>query len=240
MAAARSGAAGDVHSLHAYFLRPGQHGTPIRFVVDRIRDGKTFATRRVAAHQQGEAIFSLEASFAVAEEGISHQDPMPNVPPPDDLPEWDLIRSDRKVDPDSWSRRAPIDIRACNPESARSREPQAPFRQVWIRARGEMPADPLMHAAVITFASDRGMLSTVQRMHRVPWSRTASASLDHSIWFHRIPRFDSWLLYTTASHASHAARALIYGTMYAQDGTLMASVAQEGLVRVPKSVKREE
>ncbi len=234
VAAARTVELGHIHSLHAYFLRPGHHGVPIRFVVDRIRDGKTFATRRVAAHQQGEAIFSLEASFAVVEEGISHQDPMPTVPPPDDLPEWDLIRSDRKVDPDRWSRQAPIDIRACDPESARSKEPQAPFRQVWIRARGEMPADPIMHAAVITFASDRGMLSTVQRMHRVPWSRTASASLDHSIWFHRVPKFDSWLLYTTASHASHAARALIYGTMYAQDGTLMASVAQEGLVRTPK------
>ena len=230
MAAARTVAEGEVHSLHSYFLRGGKPGVPIQFVVHRIRDGRTFTTRRVVAHQEGEAIFSLEASYAIPEDGISHQDPMPNVPAPDDLPDWERVRPDAPP----VTRDGPIEIRACDPAGMRSREKQAPFRQVWVRTRGPLPEDSAYHAALITFASDRGMLSTVERMHGVPRNRRGSASLDHAIWFHRPPRWDGWMLYTTASPAAHNARALILGTMYSEDGTLIASVAQEGLVRTPR------
>ena len=227
MAASRTIDAGEVHSLHSYFLRPGQPGVPIQFVVHRIRDGRSFTTRRVVAHQQGEAIFSLEASYVLPEDGISHQDPMPVVPPPDGLPDWEMVRADAPP----VRRPGPIEIRTCDPAAAASTEPQPPFRQVWVRTRGDLPEDPALHAALMTFASDRGMLSTVERSHGIPRNRRSSASLDHSIWFHRPPRWTGWLLYTTSSHVAHSARALIYGTMYAENGTLMASVAQEGLVR---------
>ena len=224
-------AQGEVHSLHAYFIRPGQHHVPITYTVDRIRDGKSFATRRVAAHQAGEGIFCLDASYTPGEEGISHQEPMPEAPGPDGLLNWDLIRSDRNIDPESWGRWSPIEILACDPAAARSTERGPAHRQVWIRPRGEMPADPLMHAALITWASDRGLVSTAQRAHGIAWNRASSASLDHTIWFHRPARWDGWMLYTAWSNAANSGRALIHGTMYRQDGTLMASVAQEGLVR---------
>lgn len=230
VAAGRTVPEGEIHSLHAYFLRPGQHGVPIQFVVHRIRDGRTFTTRRVVAHQQGEAIFSLEASYARAEPGISHQDPMPEAPPPEGLPEWDAIRADRRSNPEE-ARRNPLDVLACDPVAAANPGPQAPLRQVWMRPRGELPDDPVVHAALIAFASDRGILSTVARSHGLRWSRTAAASLDHALWFHRPPRFDGWFLYTTASHAAHGARALIFGTMYDRSGVLRVSIAQEGLFR---------
>jgi acyl-CoA thioesterase-2 len=227
VAAARTVEQGGVHSLHSYFLRAGKPGVPIRFVVDRIRDGRTFTTRRVVAHQQGEAIFSLEASFTLPEEGISHQEPMPAVERPEGLPDWELVRPDAPP----VTREGPIEFRICDPERATSREPQPPYRQVWVRTRGTLPEDPLMHAALMTYASDRGMLSIVERFHSMARNRHSSASLDHTIWFHRPPRWDGWMLYSTASPAAHNARALILGTMHAQDGRLMASIAQEGLVR---------
>lgn len=235
IAAYRTVTEGDIHSLHAYFLRGGRHGIPIRFVVDRIRDGRSFTTRRVAAHQQGEAIFSLEASFVLAEDGISHQDPMPAAPPPEGLPDWDLIRSDRTEANERWARSGPIEIRACDPEAAAGKGPAEPYRQVWMRPRGEMPEDGAMHAAVLTFASDRGMLSTVARMHGIRREPATTASLDHALWFHRPPRWEGWMLFTTASHAAHNARALILGTMYGEAGELQLSVAQEGLVRIPRA-----
>lgn len=222
---------GDIHSLHAYFIRGGRHNVPIHYTVDRIRDGRTFATRRVVAHQSGEGIFCLDASFTREEEGISHQEPMPAAPPPEGLPNWDLIRADRNWDPERWARWSPIEILACDPEQARSLEPGPATRQVWIRPRGELPEDSVLHAALITWASDRGLVSTAQRAHGIPWNKAASASLDHAIWFHRKPHWDGWMLYSAWSNAAHSGRALIHGTMYAQDGTLMASVAQEGLVR---------
>ncbi|MGE5597719.1 MAG: acyl-CoA thioesterase, partial [Hyphomicrobiales bacterium] len=126
VAAARTVEEGDIHSLHAYFIRPGQHGVPIQFAVHRIRDGRTYTTRRVVAHQQGEGIFSLEASFTRHEEGISHQDPMPEVPPPDGLPDWDRIRSDRHDEPGRGEKESPIEIRACDPAAASSPAPQPP------------------------------------------------------------------------------------------------------------------
>lgn len=234
IAASRTVDSGEVHSLHAYFLRPGRYSVPITFVVDRIRDGKTFTTRRVVAHQQGEAIFSLEASYACPEEGVSFQDPIPAAPPPEGLPEWDLVRSDRHEDAERWAKRFPIEILACDASSAANPELHGPRRQVWMRPRGTVPEDPAIHAALMTFASDRGMLSTVTRAAGMARSTTMSASLDHSIWFHREARWNDWILYTTASPSAHHARALIHGTMYRRDGLLLASTAQEGLVRTSR------
>ena len=233
VAACGTVAEGAPHSLHAYFLRPGSHETPIRFVVDRIRDGRTFTTRRVVAHQGGEAIFSLEASFARTEAGIAHQDRMPEMSGPDGLPDWETTRPDSAPEGAARSERSPLDIRAANVGGSPGEGPI--IRQVWMRPKGELPEDPTLHAAVITFASDRGMLSTVARFHGLPWNRTATASLDHAIWFHRPPRWDGWLLYTTTSHAAHGGRALIFGTMFGESGDLMASIAQEGLFRAPRS-----
>lgn len=231
VASSRTVEEGEIHSLHAYFLRPGRHGVPIQYVVHRIRDGRTYTTRRVVAHQGGEAIFSLEASYTKPETGISHQDPMPEAPPPDGLPPWDLVRADRRENAERLVEDFPIDIRACDPERASSPEPQPPFRQVWMKPKGILPEDPVIHAAVFVYASDRGMISTVSRMHGIQRSRTASASLDHAMWFHRLPRWDDWVLYTTSSHAAHNARALILGTMYRRSGELLISTAQEGLFR---------
>jgi acyl-CoA thioesterase-2 len=233
VAAARTVDAGSVHSLHSYFLRPGQHGVPIQFVVDRIRDGRTFTTRRVVAHQAGEAIFSLEASFTLPEEGISHQEDPPAVPQPAGLPEWDLIRPDHTEEHIRRVEAAAISIRACDPDGVQHREGLLPMRRVWIRPRGELPDDPVMHAAMLTYASDRGMLSSIARMHGFTSERRTTASLDHAIWFHRPPRWDDWVLYLTTSPAAHNARALMSGTMYSAEGALIASIMQEGLIRVP-------
>lgn len=232
VAAARTVAADSrIHSLHAYFIRPGRHGVPIQFAVHEIRDGRTFTTRRVVAHQSGEGIFSLESSYTREEAGLSHQDEMAGAPDPDGLPDWDQIRPDRNDEPARWTKESPIEIRACDPEQVMRRGEHPPFRQVWIKPRGEMPGDPVLHAAVMAFASDRGMLSTVSRSHGLPSNRATTASLDHAMWFHRQPRFDDWILYTTSSHAAHAGRALIFGTMYHRTGELAVSVAQEGLFR---------
>ncbi|MCC7364778.1 MAG: acyl-CoA thioesterase II [Dehalococcoidia bacterium] len=219
-----------VHSLHAYFIRPGRHGVPIQFTVHEIRDGRTYTTRRVVAHQSGEGIFSLEASYTRPEDGLSHQDPMPDAPAPEGLEDWDRVRPDRADEP-RRSIDGPIEMRACAPDPVTKADAPAPFHQVWIKPRGELPAGPNFHAAMITFASDRGMISTVSRWHGLPSNRASQASLDHTIWFHRPPRFDDWILYTTTSHAAHNGRALIFGTMYHRNGELAASVAQEGLFR---------
>jgi acyl-CoA thioesterase-2 len=227
VAAARTVDQATIHSLHSYFLLGGKPGVPIRFVVDRIRDGRTFTTRRVVAHQQGQAIFSLEASFTLPEDGISHQEPMPRVDGPEGLPDWEQVRRDAPPP----AREGPIEIRICDPDRQLSLEPQPPYRQVWIRTRGQLPEDPVLHAALMTFASDRGMLSIVERFHGMARNRHSTASLDHTIWFHRRPRWEGWMLYSTMSPAAHNARALILGKMHAQNGDLMASIAQEGLVR---------
>ncbi|MFN0145860.1 MAG: acyl-CoA thioesterase [Dehalococcoidia bacterium] len=231
VAAARTVDEGEVHSLHAYFIRPGQHGVPIQFVVHRIRDGRTFTTRRVVAHQGGEGIFSLEASFARAEEGISHQPPMPAAPGPEGLGEWDLVRPDTTEDHIRRVEASAIEIRACDEGGVFHGADGQPMRRVWTRPRAALPEDPVLHAAMLTYASDRGMLSTVGAMHGIASARRQAASLDHTIWFHRPPRWEGWVFYTTASPAAHNARALMFGNMYREDGTLMATIAQEGLVR---------
>lgn len=228
---------GSIHSLHAYFLRPGRHDVPIRYVVYRIRDGKTFTTRDVVAYQAGEAIFQMSCSFARPEEGFSKQLPPPDAPDPEDLPDWDMIRPDRQQTEMArrWRRERPVELRAAEAVTT-SGEDSTPHRQVWIRPRGPLPEDPAIHAAVLAYSSDMALLSTARYSHHLEenWGPGANASLDHAVWFHHPPRFDDWLLYTSYSPIAHAARALVNGAMYRRDGTHVVSVAQEGLIRTPR------
>jgi acyl-CoA thioesterase-2 len=236
VAAYRTVDQGSLHSLHAYFLRPGRHNVPIRYVVYRIRDGRTFTSRDVVAYQSGEAIFSLSSSFTRPEEGRSYQDPMPGVPGPEGLPEWQMVRPDRTAEEREatwrWQRENPIEVRSCDsypPGSAWTRS-----RRVWMRVRGELPDDEMTHAAVVTFASDHGLLATARPPELGQHRQETTASLDHAIWFHYPPRFDGWLLYSSHTPVANAARALIFGQMHSEEGRHIVSVVQEGLVREPR------
>jgi len=225
MAAQRTVDSGHLHSLHAYFLRGGEYGVPIRFVVHRIRDGRTYTTRRVVAEQRGEAIFSLATSFTRPEAGGAHQDEMPKVPGPEELPLWEEVRA-----------RAGISMpRAAHIEAFETRVPHdgdgANGRFVWLRPRGELPADPLVHVAAAVYASDRTLAGTAVAPMGYDRSEVHATSLDHALWLHRIPRLDDWVLYTCESPVGYAARGLAFGAMYSRDGVRFASVAQEGLIR---------
>jgi acyl-CoA thioesterase-2 len=224
---------GDLHSLHAYFLRPGAHGVPIRFVVHRIRDGRTFTTRRVVAHQAGEAILGLESSFARPEpSGISHQDPAPEAPEPELVPDWERLRAEMLRQPGAV-RPQPVEVRTCDPDDPEGK-PQPPEKRVWMRPVGPLPEDRRIHEALLVYASDRTLLSTASRPHGLPWGKRMVASLDHAMWLHRPARFDDWVLYAARSPVAAAARGLVFGGMYDRAGTRIASVAQEGLIRIPR------
>lgn len=237
MAAYRTVEAGAIHSLHAYFLRPGSHEHPIRYVVYRIRDGRSFTTRDVVAYQAGEAIFQMSCSFMKPEEGFSKQLPAPEAPDPEELPDWDIVRPDRAQMEmiRRWKRERPVELRAANPLLT-SPADGTPRRQMWIKPRGVLPEDPAVHAAVLAYSSDMALLSTARYSHRLEenWGPGANASLDHAMWFHHPPRFDDWLLYESFSPIAHAARALVHGAMYRRDGTHVATVVQEGLIRTPR------
>jgi acyl-CoA thioesterase-2 len=225
-----------LHSIHAYFLRPGRYDLPIRFVVDRIRDGRTFTTRRVVAHQNGEAIFNMAASFARPEEGMSHQRPMPPVAPPDGLEEWSTLRARERGEPEPERFPNPIEIRVLDPHAPEADGPHEPVRQHWIRPRGVIPDDSALHTAILVYATDRTLISTaVVERGRIMGKNVMAASLDHAVWFHHPIRFDDWMLYTSVSPISHAARGLIFGSLYRRDGVQLASVAQEALIRVPRA-----
>jgi acyl-CoA thioesterase-2 len=217
-----------LHSLHAYFLRPGRHDLPIRFAVDRIRDGRSFTTRRVVAHQAGEAIFNLDASFALPEAGISHQDPMPAAPPPESLPDWEEVRAQMLRDPTLTSARSSVEVRMCDPLTP---DPSPARQRNWMRVRGELPDAPLLHAAMLVYATDRTLLSTAARPHGIPWRERAGASLDHAVWIHQPVHLEGWLLYTSESPVASSGRGMIFGAIHYPDGRRLASVAQEGLIR---------
>jgi acyl-CoA thioesterase-2 len=223
---------GALHSLHAYFLRPGHHEIPIRYVVHRIRDGRTFTTRRIVAYQAGEAIFNLSASFARPEEGVSHQDAAPEAPDPEGLPDWEELRAKMLGSPDVV-RNQPIEVRACDPDDPDGK-PQQPRKRVWMRASGPVPDDPRIHMGLLVYSTDRTLLSTASRPHGLPWGKRSVASLDHAVWIHRPPRFDDWVLYASESPVANAARGLVLGAMYDRNGVRIASVAQEGLIRIPR------
>ncbi|HEX7118208.1 MAG TPA: acyl-CoA thioesterase II [Longimicrobiales bacterium] len=229
----------DAHSLHGYFILPGDLEIPVVYFVDRLRDGRSFTTRRVTAIQHGRAIFNMSASFQVVEEGPTHQVEMPNVPEPESLAsELDLIREMADRIPEHLrgvlTQDRPIDFRPVDAVDPFQPEPRPPVRHVWLRAIGRMPDDLVVHQAVLAYASDYGLLGTALLPHglsfRMP--NLQVASLDHSIWFHRPFRVDEWLLYSMDSPTAGGARGFTRGTFFTRDGTLVASVAQEGLTRV--------
>lgn len=227
-----------VHSLHGYFMRAGDVTRPIIYQVDRLRDGATFTTRRVAAFQEGEAIFSLEASFQRAEDGLDHGDAMPEVPPPDALrSERDLALAvaDRLPPPLRAMATAerPIEIRPVEPRDPLRPVAREPRRQMWYRAIDQLPDDPALHRYLLAYASDFSFLGVSMDPHGVSWLSPGMqvASLDHVMWFHRPFRFDDWLLYSVDSPSSSGGRGLVRGQFFDRAGRLVASAAQEGLIR---------
>jgi acyl-CoA thioesterase II len=239
VAAARTVEGRSVHSLHAYFMRPGDPAVPIIYDVDRIRDGKSFTTRRVVAIQHGEAIFSMSASFQVPEDGLEHQIAMPDVPPPEKLPsEAELKAAFLENAPEPvrryWERERPIELRPIDIRHYVSRDKLEPTQLVWVRATGKLPDDPDIHRCVLAYASDITLLDTALFAHgRMIFDHDVqAASLDHALWFHRPFRADEWLLYTEDSPSASGARGFTRGNLFSRDGRLVASVAQEGLIRV--------
>jgi acyl-CoA thioesterase II len=222
-----------VHSLHAYFLRPGDPNAPILYEVDRLRDGRSFSTRRVVAIQHGRAIFNLSASFKIAEDGVAHQTPMPQVPGPDTGDTF-AERAAATGQPGNFDRPRAIDMRHLTaPAANASLETGAPHMRVWMRADGRLPDDPLLHACVVAYASDMTLLDSATRPHGMNFDGGSMASLDHAMWFHRPFRADEWLLYDQHSPTAAEARGLATGTIYSSDGRLVVSVVQEGLMRSP-------
>jgi acyl-CoA thioesterase-2 len=223
------------HSLHGYFLLPGDPSVPIIYEVDRIRDGKSFTTRRCNAIQHGQAIFSLSASFQIEEPGLDHAVPMPKVPLPDELPsEAETLSRFGAVIPEAIRRyfSREIEIRLILARSEKH-EAGALEQNVWLRASGRLPDDPAVHRAILAYISDMTLIDTVLGVHgrSVFDSGLQVASLDHALWFHRPFRADEWLLYAQDSPSSGSARGLARGLLFSQDGRLIASVVQEGLIR---------
>ncbi|WP_439528040.1 acyl-CoA thioesterase II [Pannonibacter sp.] len=231
-----------IHSLHGYFLRPGDPSVPIIYDVDRIRDGGSFTTRRVVAIQHGQAIFSMSASFQTLEDGLEHQVDMPDVPMPEDLPsEQDLKEKLLQVAPPNvrkyWERERPIELRPVDLTHYFSSKKLDPVQHVWVRATNPLPDDQRIHQCVLAYASDMTLLDTSLFPHgkSVFSPDIQPASLDHSMWFHRPFRADEWMLYTTDSPSSSGGRGMNRGTLYTRDGQLIATTAQEGLIRLKRS-----
>jgi acyl-CoA thioesterase-2 len=230
-----------VHSLHSYFIRPGDPSIPIIYTVDRIRDGRSFSVRRVLAIQHGQPIFTLSASFQLPQGGIDHQAEMPAAPPPESLPTlaerhegfdelWAVMRQIpqpfdvRYVDDPPWVQRG---------QGPRENQPH----RIWLKADGTLPDDPLLHICVVTFASDMNLLDSVLIHHGLAarLDPISMASLDHAMWFHRQFRADDWLLYVSSSSSASGGRGLASGQFYSRDGRLVASVTQEGMIRLPNA-----
>ncbi|AMS39953.1 MULTISPECIES: acyl-CoA thioesterase [Aminobacter] len=228
-----------VHSLHGYFMRPGDITVPIIYEVDRIRDGGSFTTRRVVAIQHGHAIFSLEASFQVEEQGLEYQMPMPlDVPPPEELKSQRELLAEATHVPEQirlfWAKERPLELRPVYAEHYSSRDKLPPLQKVWIRLTGPVPNDRALRCAVLAYLSDMTLLDTATFAHGrgIFDPDIQAASIDHAMWFHREHALDGWLLYTQDSPSTSGSRGFTRGALYAQDGTLVASVAQEGLIRL--------
>lgn len=227
------------HSLHAYFLLPGDTEAPIVYEVDRIRDGGSFTTRRVVAIQHGRSIFSMGASFQRGEEGLDHQIAMPDVPPPEALPSEKELK-ERFIDlvPEHvrryWQQERPVELRPVDLDHYLSKRKREPVQHIWFRSVSPLPDDPAMHQCALGYASDMTLLDAALLAHgRSFFDRDLQlASLDHALWFHRPFRADDWLLYAQDSPSSSSGRGLCRGQIFRRDGTLIASVAQEGLIRV--------
>jgi acyl-CoA thioesterase-2 len=239
VAAARTVVGRPAHSFHAYFLRPGDPKVPILYDVDRIRDGTSFTTRRVVAIQHGRAIFTLSASFQVDEPGLEHQIEMPDVPGPEGLMnEVELRQKYAGRIPEQFRatflRERPIEVRPIEPIDEFAPEKRPPFQKVWFRAVDALPDDRALHQCVLAYASDLTLLDTSNLPHGVSWwsEKFQTASLDHAMWFHRPFRADEWLLYAQDSPRASGARGFNRGSVFTRAGELVASVTQEGLIRL--------
>ena len=229
-----------VHSLHSYFILPGDVAAPIVYFVERLRDGRSFTTRRVTAIQHGQAIFEMAASFHGAEPGVTHQAEMPEVPAPETLePDVERLRAVADRIPERlrpfFTRERPLDWRTVNPGDPFHAEPRPACRYAWFRAAGTLPTDDaLRHQSVLAYASDYGLLGTAFLPHGFVFHTPGlqAATLDHALWFHRPFRADEWLLYATDSPSAAGARGFARGSVFTRDGRLVASVAQEGLMRL--------
>jgi acyl-CoA thioesterase-2 len=244
VAAVRTVAAERVaHSLHAYFLLGGDPKVPIIYSVERVRDGGSFSTRRVTGIQHGRPMFVMSASFQKSEPGYDHQSQMPKVPDPDELPTEQELKAKMIAHlPENmrsyWERERPIEMRPVDVSRYFSREPRPPEQYIWMRASGPLPDDFPLHQCVLAYASDFSLLDTALIAHgKLMFDKDVQlASLDHALWLHRPFRADAWLLYAQDSPSSHGARGFCRGRVFTRDGTLVASVAQEGLMRQRTSV----
>ncbi len=230
-----------VHSLHAYFIRPGDPSVPLVYTVDRVRDGRSFTTRRVTAIQHGKPIFTLSASFHHPEPGLEHAMPMPAAPPPGELrPNAERLAEAIGAPLPVRFRESPIELRSAGPLSIElARDPSLRDKDdhsnlVWVRVTGRLPDDPLLHVCLMTYVSDLTLLETALLEHGLTWydGRASGASLDHAMWFHRPFRADQWLLYAQESPAAAGGRVLARGQVFTAEGDLVVSVVQEGLIRL--------
>jgi len=238
MAAYKSVEGRLAHSLHGYFLRPGDPNQSIEYEVQIIRDGRSFSARRVIARQQDKEIFTLNASFQTHEEGFEHQFPMPPSKPPEELAsELEMRRQFKHLIPErireQFTRDRPIEIRPVDPIDYINPERREPFKQNWFKAVAKLPDDPALHHCVLTYASDFGLLGTSLLPHGVSFAQKGMqvTSLDHAVWFHRPLRADQWLLYDMDSPSASNGRGFNRGNIYNQNGELVASVCQEALIR---------
>ena len=238
MAASRTVEGRLCHSLHAYFLRPGNHSMPIDYEVQRVRDGGSFSVRRVIARQGGKEILTGSMSFQVSEQGFEHQLTMPDAPDPNTLKsehEWSQLMAPKVPERmrDSLTRDRPIEIRPVDPMNPFQPEKRPPHKQSWFRAQGQLPDDPVLHRCLLTYASDFQFLGTSLNPHGVTFmsKNMQVASLDHAIWFHRDFRMDEWLLYDKDSPSASAGRGFNRGNFFNQQGGLVASTTQEALIR---------
>jgi acyl-CoA thioesterase II len=228
------------HSLHSYFILPGDLAAPIVYFVERLRDGSSFTTRRVTAIQHGRAIFEMSASFHVAEPGVEHQAEMPDVPPPEELtPDLERARAAAELIPEAararFTEERPFDVRTVDPGDVLRPRKRPPLRFMWLRTVGRVPADDaLPHQSLVAYASDYGLLGAAFLPHALVFGMPGlqAATLDHAIWFHRPFRADEWLLYATDSPSAAGARGFTRGAVFSRDGRLVASVTQEGLIRL--------
>ena len=243
MAAGRTVEHGRVHSLHSYFLRSGDPTTPILYEVDRIRDGKSFTTRRVVAVQHGRAIYNMQASFHTDEVSIEHQISMPVVPRPETITPLMELAATEFGDGDEWfNRHHPIDQRFIGELPWSANRSKDPNQRLWIKADGVLPDDPLLHACVVTYASDMSLFDAILKPHSIRWDDGSfmGASLDHCMWFHHDLRADEWLLYDTESPIAFGGRGLARGFLFSEDGELKVSMVQEGLTRIIDPASREK
>lgn len=248
VAAARTveeGAARPAHSLHCYFLRPGDPKVPIIYEVDRIRDGRSFTTRRVVAIQHGRAIFTMAVSYHIREDGFEHQIDMPDVPGPEDLKNEIELREgmlDKMPEEfrEHFVRERPLEMRPVNPKDMMNPKKAPPYQNVWFRATAPVPREEILQQCVLAYASDMTLLDTSSIPHGLSWfsGRLQSASLDHAMWFHHPIDMNEWMLYAQDSPAATGARGFNRGSIYSQGGKLVASVVQEGLMRVTKEKQK--